>query len=222
METIDLHALVREKTGGRTPGRLRKEGIIPGVVYGKMKEPIHVQVERGAFARALHTSAGENVVLNLKLNNSKKAAVTVILKDMQHHIINDKVEHIDFQEISLTDKIQVKVHVQPKGEAAGVQQGGVLDVIHHEISIECLPTQIPEKLTIDISELQIGDSLHIKDLTFPEGVECLDDLEDVLLVVHAPKVETEEEAEEEALEGEEASAEPEVIKKGKEEKEEEA
>jgi large subunit ribosomal protein L25 len=120
----------------------------------------------------------------------------------------------------LTDKIEVNVHVHPKGEAIGMQQGGILDVIHHEITVECLPTAIPDRLTVDISALDINDSLHIKDIKFPEGVECLEDPEEMLLVIHPPHVEKEE-GEEEVLEGEEQAAEPEVIKKGKEEKEEE-
>lgn len=219
METIDLQVQVREKTGGCTASRLRKEGIVPGVVYGRMKEPIHIQVERSALQHALHTSAGENVVLNLKLDQASKGDVTVIMKDVQHHIVNDKIEHIDFQEISLTEKIKVYVHLQTKGESPGVDQGGVLDLVHHEIEVECLPTAIPEKITIDISSLEIGDSIHLNDLAFPEGVECFDDPEEVVVVVHPPQTEKEE-TEGEELEGEADTSEPEVIKKGKDENEE--
>jgi large subunit ribosomal protein L25 len=219
MEVIDLQGEIREKIGGCSAGRLRKEGIVPGVVYGQMKAPIHIQVARAALEQALHTSAGENVVLNLKLGNKQTGDVTVIMKDVQHHIVNDRIEHIDFQEISLTEKIKVYVHLHTKGESPGIQQGGILDLVHHEIELECLPTAIPEKITVDISNLSIGDALHIKDITFPEGVECFDDPEEVIVVVHPPEAEKEE-TEGEALESEDQASEPEVIKKGKDEKEE--
>jgi len=218
METIDLQAEVRDKVGGREPRRLRKEGVVPGVVYGNNTEPISIQVERRTLEHALHTSAGENVVVTLKFEGGKEKDVTVILKAVQHHIVKDHITHVDFQVISLTEKIQVRVHVHVKGEPIGVQQGGMLDFVHHEIDVECLPTNIPDLVKVNVSALNINESVHVKDLALPEGVECLNDPEDVVLVVHPPQAEKEEGEEE--LEGEEASTEPEVIKKGKEDSEE--
>ncbi len=217
MEIVELKASIREEKGGRNPKRLRKHDIIPGIVYGRHTEPLSVKVERGALEHALHTSAGENVVINLNFDDKKnKQETTVIVKDIQHDVITDKINHVDFHVISLTEKVIVKVHIHPKGEAEGVKEGGILDVIHHEVEIKCLPTQIPSRIDVNISGLKINDSLHIKDLVLPEGVECLEDPESVLLVILAPKVE-EEVTEAEVAEGEEEITEPEVIKKGKEE-----
>jgi large subunit ribosomal protein L25 len=217
METIELKTEIRKKVGGREPRRLRKTGFIPGVVYGGGMSPLSIQVDRVALQRALHTSAGENAVITLKFDDASSKDLTVIVKAGQHHIINDMMTHVDFQAISLTEKIKVHVHIHVKGEAVGVQQGGMLDVVHHEVEVECLPTQIPDKISVNVSDLGFNDAIHIKELVFPAGVVCLNDPDDVVVVVHPPHVETEGAAD--ALEGA-AASEPEVIKKGKEDKEE--
>ena len=219
MEIVELKASLREEKGGRNSKRLRNNDIIPGIVYGRQSASLSVKVKRGELEHALHTSAGENVVINLSFEGKKNSnETTVIVKDVQHDIVTDKIDHVDFQIISLTEKVQVKVHIHPKGESEGVKEGGILDVIHHDVAVECLPTQIPDRLDIDVTNVKIGQSLHIKDLVLPEGVECLEDPESVLLVILAPKLEEEVPAAE-AVEGAEEITEPEVIKKGKEEEE---
>lgn len=218
MQTIDLKVKKRETIGGRTAKRLRKEGNIPAVIYGHGMDPLSLQVDRGELEHALHTSAGDNVVLNLQFEDKSLDDQTVIIKQVQHDDIHDIIEHVDFLVISLTEKVTVKVHIHAKGEAQGVKDGGTMDIQHHLIEVECLPTSIPERITIDVSKLEIGDSVHVSDVVFPEGVECLEEPETSLIVIHAPRAEEEEEAAEEA---EQTGAEPEVIKKGKEEEERE-
>ncbi len=214
MKSVELEANLREKIGKTAVKKIRAQKRIPAVVYGhQVKKPISVDFDYKQFEAALHTKAGENVLINLKISGKEKLDKTVIIKDIQHHPVTDFIEHVDLNVISLTEKIKVNVHVTVAGEAPGVKEGGVLDLVRHEIEVECLPTHIPEKLEVNIEKLGIGDSIHIKDMKFPSDVHCMLDPDEVVVAVHAPKAE-----ETPAAEGE-APTEPEVIAKGKEDKE---
>ena len=212
MKTVELQVKVRNEFGKKHAKNIRREKRIPAIVYGHKAKPIPIDVDYKEFDRAIHTKAGENVVLTLKIDGGKTKDQTVIIKDIQHHPVSEHIEHVDLNIISLTEKIRVSVHVAIKGEAPGVKEGGVLDVVRHEVEVECLPTEIPEKLEIDVSTLAIGQAIHVKDMTFPAGVVCTLDSGDVVVAVHAPQA---EEAAAPAGEGE--KVEPEVIAKGKEE-----
>ena len=140
---------------------------------------------------------------------------TVIAKEIQHDPITDKIVHIDFNEISLMEVIKVKIPVHLKGESPGVADGGIVNQVLHELEVECKAKDIPENVEVNISELNIGDAIHLKDVSLPAGVKATEDLEQLLVGINAPHVEEEEP---EAEEGEETS-EPEVVKKGKKEEE---
>lgn len=215
MEKIILKATIREdkKKGCK---HLRKEGLIPAVVYKDGKEGHNVQIGTKDLWHALHTEAGENAIITMKISGGEKEIKkTVIVKEKQVHPINDNFLHVDFHEISLTEKLKVSVPVRTKGEAVGVtEEEGVLTQVLWELEVECLPTNIPEHIDVNVEELKIGDAIHVKDITPPEGVVFLDDPEQVVVSVHIPK---EEEEEEEEVPGEEGEVEPELIKKGKEE-----
>lgn len=210
MKTIELQATYRKDVGKTHVKKVRAGAQIPAVVYGSKTKPVSIQVDYRSFEHIIHTGAGENVLINLKVSGEKKLDERVILKEVQHDPVTDRIKHIDFHVVSLTEKIEIKVRLVTKGEAPGAKAGGILDVVHHEIEVRCLPTEMPEKLEADISHLEIGDSLHIKDIAIPKGVECLLAADEVVVTVHAPKAEEEKPAEE-------AAAEPEVIAKGKEE-----
>lgn len=210
MKTVELAGTFRKETGKISMKKIRAAKQIPAIVYGKKSKPVSIQIDYKTFDHVIHTGAGENVIINLKVGGEKSLTENVIIKEIQHHPVTDAVRHVDFNIISMTDKIQVKVRLIAKGESLGVKAGGVLDVVHHEIEVECLPTQIPEKLEADISKLEIGDSIHVKDLTFPQGVVSLLSADEVVIAIHAPK------AEETAAPAEEGAKEPEVIGKGKE------
>ena len=221
MEQVRLNAKVRPVVGTTSAQTLRRSGWIPGVVYGKGHTPRAVVVEQTALLKILHTKAGENVLINLHVDDGdtadaakgkKTAGTTVILKDVQHHPVTGSVRHIDLHQISLTETIRVNVPVVATGESIGVKQdSGVLEYLLREIEVECLPTQIPERFTLDISALKIGDSLHVKDLVLPDGVKLHVDLEAVVLSVLAIK----EEKIAEVVPGAEAGTEPEVLKQKK-------
>ncbi len=209
MKTVPLKASQRSGVGKQEVKKIRAQKRIPAVVYGHGIKTTSIDMSVDDFLRAIHTKAGENVVIQLTVSGSESFEKTVVIKEIQHDPVTDAIEHVDFNAISLTEKIKVKVPLHVKGEAPGMKEGGVLDVVHHEIEVECLPTQIPERLDADISALKIGDSIHIREITFPSGVQPQLEQDEVVVAIHAPKAE-------EVAAAEEAPAEPEVI--GKKEK----
>lgn len=219
MDFVELHASLREEKRKKFNKKLRGEGSVPGVVYKKGEDTISLKIDRKNLLKALHTEAGENAIIKLHIDGAKKRKErTVIIKETQRDPVRDTLLHVDFQEISLTETLKVKVPLAAKGEAIGVkQEEGVLQQILWEIEIECLPTNIPEKIETDITGLKIGDVIYVKNLQSPEGVKILGDPEGVVFSVeHAKAVE-----EVVAAPGEGGMEEPEVIREKKEKPEEE-
>ena len=219
MDFVELHAGLREGKGKETSKKLREKNLVPGVVYKKGEETVSLKIDKKDLAKALTTEAGENVIIKLCVDGvNKKKERTVIIKDVQKDPVRDFLLHVDFQEISLTEKIKVKVRVVAKGEAIGVKQDkGVLQHVLWEVECECLPTNIPEKIEAPVANLKIGDAIHVKDIVLPEGIRILEDPEAVVFAVeHAKEVE-----EVVAPAGEGEAQEPEVIKEKKEKPEEE-
>lgn len=218
MEQIFLKAMVRKDLGKSGCKHLRKEGQIPGIVYRSGEKGMSIQVDSKELWHVMHTDAGSNVLINMEINDdNQQIKKTVIVKEIQQDPLNDKFVHVDFHEISLQETLKVNVPVVLKGEAIGVkEESGVLSQALWELEVECLPTNIPEHIDVHVEELQIGEAIHVKDITPPEGVKILNDEEQSVVSISAPE---EEKEEEEVLETEEESAEPEVIKKGKKEEE---
>ena len=218
MDFVDLCAILKEDRGKEANKKLRDKGLVPCVVYKKGEPSVSLKVNAKDLVKALRTEAGENVIINLTIEGAKKKnSRTVIIKEIQKDPIRDQLLHMDFQEISLTEKLKVKVPITAKGEAVGVKQGeGVLQQVMWETDIECLPTNIPEKIEVEVSQLNIGDAVYIKNILVPEGVKILNDPEAVVFSVeHIKEV---EEVAAPPAEGE--VAEPEVIKEKKEKVEE--
>lgn len=213
MEEVKLKVELRKDAGKEAAKRLRRLGTIPAVIYGKGEKTIPIKISARELEKVLHTAAGENVLINLKIAHTKEAGKTVIIKELQHDPVKGDIYHIDFNHISLKEAIEVKVPVTTKGESPGVKEGGVMEHILWELEVECLPTQIPEKFEVDCSNLAIGDAIHVKNLFIPEGIKVLNPPEDVVVSVVPPKAEEEVPVEEEVIE-------PEVIGKKKEEEEE--
>ncbi len=213
MEKINLEAFVRPETGKSAAKHVRKEDMVPAVVYKNGEKGMSVKVGRKDLLKALHTEAGLNAIITLDISDgSKTDSRTVIVKDTQIDPLTDKLIHADFHEISLKEKITVNVPVAVKGEAVGVtEEKGVFTQTLWELEIECLPTEIPEKIEVNVEALRIGDAIHVKELSVPAGITLLDDPDQVVASVHHQEVEKVEEP------LEEGAVEPEVIKKGKEE-----
>ncbi len=225
MEQVNLVAQVREGIGRQNVKHLRQEGLIPAVIYKRGEKNVLLQIGKKDLFKILHTSFGENVVISLKIDSGSEAASkktksqdakTVIIKETQKDPLRNEILHVDFQEVSLTESIKVNVPIIVIGESVGVKRdGGLLEHLLWEIEVECLPTNIPEKIEVDISALEIGHSVHVKDLKIPAGVNVLSDAERIVISVTAPM-------EEEVVEKvEEEVSEPEVIKQKKPEAEEE-
>jgi large subunit ribosomal protein L25 len=198
----------RPERGTRATRRLRRDGIVPGVVYGGtgQEDAISFKVN----ARVLrHVLVDGSALIDLKVDGK---TLPVIVKDRQLDPVRDELIHIDLLEVRLDEKIQTQVGVHLEGieEAPGVKEGGVLEQVSHQLSIEALPTAIPEAVNVDVSRMEIAATMHLSELTAPEGVEFLDDLEETIIatVVVPTEVEELEEIEEETeLVGEEAEAE---------------
>jgi len=218
MEEIKLDVHVRAEIGSQELKAVRGQDMIPGIVYGGGKNPTAVKMDRRTFERIRRQHEGESIILHLNvLEGGKKLRdYSVIVKEEQHDPVSESIMHIDFKRISLKEEIEVKVPIKTLGEPAGVKEGGSLD--HHlwELDVICLPTDMPERLDIDVSELEIGQAVHVKDLSLPEGVKTNHDLEDIVASVVPPMKEEEEEP------VVDEDAEPEVIGEKKEGKEGEA
>jgi len=217
MEEIRLEAQKREKSGKSDTKNLRHQGFIPAVVYGQDKESQTIKLNHKDFMRFLHSHSAENVIINLSvLEGSKKQKERpVLIKEIQFDPLTEDVIHVDFYQVSLTKEIKVKIPIVSKGEAIGVKQdGGMLDHVLWELDIECLPTDMPKDIEVDVSGLKIGDAIHIKDLKIPPRVKVLAEPDAVVLTV-APPAKAEVPVAEE-LKAEEEKLEPEVIKEKKE------
>jgi large subunit ribosomal protein L25 len=214
MEEIFLDAQLRTELGRAKVKDLRDTGFTPAVVYAGGKESLALKLSTSALLKLVHQHRLEGVVINLKVKDDKKEkGRPCLIKEIQYDPVHGDIIHVDLNEISLTKAIKVNVPVVAKGEPIGVkQEGGSLEHILWEIEVECLPTDIPKEVEVDVSPLKIGDSLHIKDLTVSAKVKILNDPGAIVLSVTAPM---KEEVPIEPVEGE-APQEPEVIKEKKE------
>lgn len=213
MEEISLEAELREQRGRAAVKDLKESGYLPAVVYSHGKDALSLQISRSALLKLVHQHHLETSIINLKIKNDKKAARPCLIKEIQYNPVGENIVHLDFNEISLTEAIKVNIPIETRGEAVGVkQEGGSLEHLLWEIEVECLPTNIPKNIEVDISPLKMGEAVYVKDLVFSPGVKPLHDPAAVVLHIVAPM---KEEAPAEAVEGE-VKEEPEVIKEKKE------
>jgi len=193
VERVALKARVRDGLGKGAARSLRRAGTVPGILYGRGRDPRAVSVDGRALSAALHTHAGLNVLIDLELGGNGGGEPTVVMvREVQRDVFRRQPIHVDFHAISLTERLEVRVPILLKGTAKGLSEGGVVEHILREVLVECLPTQIPEQFELDVTELVIGRSLHASDVTVPEGVRLLTAPEDVIVTVVAPRVIEEE------------------------------
>ncbi|MCD4780766.1 MAG: 50S ribosomal protein L25 [Candidatus Omnitrophica bacterium] len=211
MEEIKLDVQIRKEIGKKGVKAVRRNEEIPAIVYGGDQDPDVVKMSRRAFERILRQHKGQSLLFRLNIfeNDNKMKDYSVIIKDEQLDPVSDKVIHVDFKRISLKEEIDVEVSIVSKGEPAGVKQdGGSLDHLIWNLDITCLPTNIPQKVEVDVSHLQIGDVIYVKDIELPEGVKTKHDGEDIVFSVGALQ-------EEKPETGDEEPTEPEVLKEKK-------
>lgn len=212
MERYNLKAEVREATGKGVARKLRSNGLIPGVIYGKNRgsQPLTVNPQD-----LKHKLSG-NAIFDLDI--AGEGNETAMVKEVQKDVIAGQLKHIDFLHISMDEKIIVSVIVNLVGDALGVKEGGVLQQLLREIEVECLPLDIPEEFEVDISDLDIGSSITVSDVEVDDDIDIITALEEVIVTLAFPAEEEEEEDEEEE---EEEFMEPEVIGEETDEEEEE-
>jgi large subunit ribosomal protein L25 len=207
LEQIDLKAQVR-KTTGKGPARtLRREGLIPAVLYGQKTDSIMLSIDFKEFEQITKKANIGSVLLNLQIQNGQTLTRSAMIKELQTNPVTGAFLHIDFYEIDMQSKITVSVPVVTRGKSEGLEEGGLLQIVRREIELFCLPTAIPESIEVDISDLTIGDSIHMREIALPDDVELPEDIDFTVITVLAPKVEEEVVEEEELEEGEEAAEE---------------
>jgi len=207
LEQIDLKAQVRKTTGKGLARALRREGRIPAVLYGPKTDSMMLSIDFKEFEQIVKKANVGSVLLNLQIQNGETSTRPAMIKELQTNPVSGAFVHVDFYEIDMQRKINVSVPVVTRGKSAGVEEGGLLQIVRREIELFCLPTAIPESIEVDISELTIGDSIHIREITLPGDVELPEDIDFTVITVLAPKVEEEVVEEEELEEGEEAAEE---------------
>jgi large subunit ribosomal protein L25 len=214
-ESNILEAQPRPSGNKNEARRVRRSGKIPGVVYGAGKQSLTVSLDPRQVTRILHSASGHNTIFDLALDGERTKAMIV---DWQYEPIKGALLHIDLKRIAMDQKLRVKVPIVLKGEAAGVkQQGGILEPITREVEVECLPGDIPAAIEADVSELVFGKVLRVSDLAHDEKIHFLTDANQPVAHITTVKEEAAPTPEAAAAEAAAAPAEPEVIKKGKQE-----
>lgn len=205
MKTIAIEAALRDRTGKGGARSSRREGLLPAVLYGQGKK-IHLSVDRREFVRAMEAARGENLIFDVNVPGESRPLKS-IAREVQHDPVSRAMLHVDFQHIDMDKPIHVSVTVHLNGEPEGVRNfGGILEHVGREVEVLCLPSAIPSHIDVDVSEMMVGDSVHVSELK-SEGFEILDEGSKVIAQVAAPtveKVETEEA--EEGVEGAEGEA----------------
>ncbi len=209
MERISLSAVTRSAVGKNAVKKVRQEGFVPAILYGRARDPLALSVGRKDLLGAL--ANGRNVLIDLTITrDGGNLADTVMIADVQQDYLRREIVHVDLHQINLSEQLEVDVSVVLIGTAEGVASGGgILEQHRREVTVRCLPTQIPDRITVSVTPLNVGDSLHVRDLVVAEGIEILTPPEEVLAAIVAPK-EEEVETPAAAAEGT-AAAEPELV-----------
>ncbi|HZF11864.1 MAG TPA: 50S ribosomal protein L25 [Thermoanaerobaculia bacterium] len=208
MSELAIDVQKRAGTGTNANRRLRQSGKIPAVVYGGGRDTVPIQVDRKTLIDLMKTGESENAIFLLKLADSGQERHAMI-RDMQVDPLTRQVMHIDFQRILMTERVRVQVPVELIGTAYGVKtEGGMIDFVHREVAVECLPGDIPRHVDLDVTELRIGQHVEARDLKLPEGVTLAEEPDRVIISLSHTKAE-------ESATATEGQAEPEVAKRGK-------
>ncbi|MDX1468614.1 MAG: 50S ribosomal protein L25 [Acidimicrobiia bacterium] len=203
MSQISLRATAGRASGSREARRIRREGLVPAIVYGKDVDPIAVSVDAHDLHLALHTEAGSNAIISLEVEGGE--TLTTMARVIERHPFRNEYRHVDFVTVDLTQTVVAEVPIHFEGTPVGVKEGGVFSPSRTHVEVEVLPTEIPGSIELDVSEVEVGGALRVVDLPEVEGVTYLDDPETVIMSVTTPAAEIEEpeEVEEELEEGEE-------------------
>ena len=193
MKSVSLNAFARSQAGRGEVKKLRTFGRVPATMYGRPSQPRNLELVAKELSDLIHHSLSENILVDLAVDQAKHLA---LVQEVQHHPLTGKVLHVDFHEVSPTEKVTLMVPVETMGEAVGVKTGGgVLEHVLHKVKVRALPKHLPEQIVVDVTALEVGKSIHLGDIPTPEGVEILGDKKVSVISVAMPKTEAEEAAE---------------------------
>lgn len=207
MDIVKLNAQTRHNTGKGPARALRRTGRIPAVLYGSDIDTQKLSVSIQELERMFNDPKFSRGLINLAVQDGGSKQRTVMIKEFQRDPVKEHYLHIDFHEIKMDEKLSTMVPVTTSGTSKGVDEGGILQIIRRELEVYCLPANIPEQIEIDITNLDVGDSVHVSEIQLEEGIEIPYEVDFTILTVVSPKMEAPEEetAEEEAEEGEEGA-----------------
>jgi len=205
LKQLELKATLRSTVGNGPARQLRQQGKMPAVLYGPKTESVPLIIDTKELEACLKEGSVAQSIFNLAVEGGAKKATAVMIREMQRHPVSGDILHADFYEIDMKHRIRVMVPVTTVGKSKGVELGGTLQIVRREIEVLCLPTEIPDNIVVDITELDMGDSVHVDELPLPDGVELPADLNFTVLTVMSPKIEEEPLEEGEEEEGEETT-----------------
>ena len=206
MELIDLKAELRQETGKGAARALRNNKRVPGIVYGSKVDPVMLSVETAGFDKIVRDNGIQGVFLNLDIDGEDKKLRTVMLKEVQMDIFQKEYLHLDFHEIDMENKVTVSIPVQVSGSAKGVVEGGgVLQIIRRELDVLCKPVDVPEFITIDVSDMEIGDAVHVEEINLDKNIEIPHEVDFTVITLVPPTAEEVTEEDEDLLEEEEGA-----------------
>jgi large subunit ribosomal protein L25 len=209
LELIELNATLRETTGKGAARELRRNDAFPAVIYGAKTDSAKLSIKTSEFAKIIRINGSTGLFFSLKVEGGSGKERIAMLKDLQMDTFGLNYLHLDLQEIDMDTKVTVSVPVEAIGESVGVKEGGLLQIIRRELDVICKPADTPESVQIDITELAVGDAIHVEDIDLGEAIEIPHDVNFTVITIGAPSVEEEvEEDEDDLLEEGEAAAAP--------------
>jgi large subunit ribosomal protein L25 len=208
---VKLSARPRSESGRNAVKQVRARGAVPAVIYGGKDAPANLEIDKKEINQLLAHAVGENILVDLEINEGGKTSNRLsLIQEVQHHPVKGHIIHVDFHAVSATEEIEAEVVLEPAGEPVGVKTfGGLLQQSIRTLSISCLPQNLPELITVDVSGLNIGEALHVRDIKLPAGVTATAEAELTVFLVSEPTVS------EESVSSGDAPKQPEVIKEKK-------
>ncbi len=189
---LKLAAQVRTSAGRSAVKKIKQQGLVPAVIYGAKQQPENLQVNAREIENLLSHATGEHLVVELEIAGGQGGNRLAIIQEVQHDPVRGSVLHVDFHAVSADEKIHAQVPVEPVGESVGVKTyGGILEILLHSVELECTPKDLPEIVRVDVSNLNVNDAVHVRDLQLPAGVSVRGDQDVTVLRVAPPTVSAE-------------------------------
>ena len=188
-----LTAQRRTQVGRNAIKKIKADGMVPGVIYGSTQEPVNLQINGRELLNVLSRASGENILVELEiLDGSEKQNALAMIQEIQHNPLQREIVHVDFHAVSANETVSAEVPIETVGEAVGVKvHGGLLEHILRYLEVECLPGDLPQVIEVDVTKLDVGQSLHVRELKLPSGVEAVTDAEQTVVAVVEARVEEE-------------------------------